>query len=74
MTDQEKLEAIADSMEMNVEELSQDMVLEEIENWDSIAVLSIIAVINDKFNRFPSADEIHTYKTVGDLMGAMHDN
>ena len=71
MTDQEKLEAIADSMEVEIDDLSEDTVLESLENWDSIAVLSIIAVINDRLGRFPSSDEILSYRTVGELMGAM---
>ena len=36
-----------------------------------LAILSIIAVINEKFNRYPSAEEIKQYKTVQNLMDAM---
>ena len=71
MTEQEKLQSIADSVEMEAEELQKDMILADLENWDSVAVLSIIAVINENFNRFPSAEEIMSYKTIGDLMDAM---
>lgn len=71
LTEQEKMQAIADSVEMELEEISADMILSDIENWDSVAVLSIIAVINERFNRFPSAEEIMSFKTVGDLMAAM---
>ncbi len=71
MNDQEKLECIAESVEMDVSEINPDTVLAEMENWDSVAVLSIISVINEKFNKFPSAAEILKYTTVGDLMNAM---
>ena len=71
MTDNEKMQCIADSVEMEPDELGLDTLLSELENWDSVAVLSIIAVINEKLGRFPSADEILSYKTVGDLMKAM---
>ena len=71
MTNEEKIQAIADSVEMEADELAEDTVLSDLENWDSVAVLSIIAVINEHFNRFPSADEILSYRTVGDLMLAM---
>ena len=70
MTREEKIETIADILELEIEELEDDMVLEDIETWDSVAVLSVIAVINDKFNRFPLAEEIREYKTVADLMSA----
>ncbi len=71
MTDQEKLELIAESVDMEVEDLSPDMVLEEIEDWDSVAVLSIIAVFNEKFNKQVSAATIMSYKTVQELMDGM---
>lgn len=71
MSNEEKMEYIAESVEMEVDELSEDTVLNDLENWDSVAVLSIIAVINEKFDRYPKAEEILTYKTVGDLMNAL---
>ena len=71
MSEKEKLEYIAESMEMGLEELNPKQVLEELENWDSVAVLSIIAVINEKFERYPKAEEILSCKTVQDLMDAL---
>ena len=71
MTEQEKLETLADILELDEEEISRDTVLEECEAWDSIAVLSVISVMNEQFNRFPHADEIRQYATVRDLMDAL---
>ncbi len=68
MTELEKLECIAECVEMDAEDLNPDMVLDDLENWDSVAVLSIIAIINEKYNRFPSAEKILAYSTVRDLM------
>ena len=56
---------------MDVEELSRDTRFADLENWDSVAVLSIIAAINENFGRYPSAEEILSYKTVKDLMDYM---
>lgn len=70
MTREEKIETIADILELEEEEVREDMVLDEIETWDSVAVLSVIAVINEKFDRFPLAEEIRAYKTIKDLMAA----
>lgn len=66
-----KLELIADILEMEEGELKEDMVLDELETWDSVAVLSMISVMNEKFDRYPLADEIKAYKTIRDLMDAM---
>ena len=71
MTKQEKIEALADILEMDESDITDDLVLDECETWDSIAVLSVISIINEQFNRFPHAEEIKEYRTVGDLMGAM---
>lgn len=70
MSNEEKMEFIAESVEMEVEELTPDMVLEDLDNWDSVAVLSVISIINEKFDRYPDATEILGYKTIGDLMEA----
>ncbi len=71
MTYEERIAAIAECVEMEPEELTPEVVLEDLENWDSVAVLSIIAVISENFGRFPSADEIMQYKTVADLAAAL---
>lgn len=72
MTEEEKLESIADVLEMETDDISRETILEECEAWDSIAILSVISIINEEFNRFPHADEIKAYKTVGDLMDVMN--
>ena len=72
MTEEEKVESIADVLEMETDEISRETILEECEAWDSIAILSVISIINEEFNRFPHADEIKAYKTVGDLMDVMN--
>lgn len=68
MTEKERVEIVADILEMTADELSKDMVLEDIDTWDSIAVLSVISVMNEKYNRYPMAKEIQKNKTVGDLI------
>lgn len=68
MTREEKLEIIADILEVNLEEVNEECILDDFDTWDSVAVLSVISVINEKFNRFPHASEIRQYKTVKDLM------
>jgi acyl carrier protein len=71
MTREEKLEIIADILEVDTEELLRDDVLENYETWDSIAVLEVISVMNEKFNKFPHASEIQEYKTVTSLLEHM---
>lgn len=68
MGKEEKLAAIAEALDVDVEEISEDDVLESYDTWDSVAVLTLISFINDKFNRFPHASEIAELKTVKDVI------
>ncbi|MCH5265271.1 MAG: acyl carrier protein [Lachnospiraceae bacterium] len=71
MTSEEKMEIIADILEVDLEDVKEESVLEDYETWDSVAVLSVISVMNEEFNKFPHASEIREYKTVKDLMDNM---
>ena len=72
MTEQEKMEELVDVLEMDLGEFDRDTVLEEVETWDSVAVLSFIAFMNEKFDKIFHASEIAVCKTVGVLMDMMH--
>lgn len=71
MNREEKLEIIADILEVEPDELEEDMVLEDFETWDSVAVLSVIAMMDEKFGKYPHASEIRQYIRVIDLMNSM---
>lgn len=71
MTREEKIEIIADILEVEPEEVQEDMVLEDFETWDSVAVLSVIAMMDEHFGKYPHASEIRSYIKVGDLMENM---
>ena len=47
------------------------MVLEDFETWDSVAVLSVIAMMDEHFGKYPHASEIRSYVKVSDLMKNM---
>lgn len=71
MDREEKLEIIADILEVEPDELEEDMVLDDFETWDSVAVLSVIAMMDEKFGKYPHASEIRQYIRVIDLMNSM---
>lgn len=71
MSREEKLEIIADILEVDTDELEEDMLLEDFETWDSVAVLSVIAMMDEKFGKYPHASEIRQYIKVIDLMNHM---
>lgn len=68
MNEQEKLQVIADILEVEVGDFSEDDLLEEFESWDSVAILSVISVISEQTGRFLHASEISKLSTVRDLL------
>ena len=71
MKREEKIEIIAEILEDEPDEVQEDMVLEDFETWDSVAVLSVIAMMDEHFGKYPHASEIRSYIKVGDLMKNM---
>ena len=62
----EIIEAIAELVEE--EEINEQDILNEFEEWDSLTILSIIAFFNEKYNITMSATEINNSKTVDGLL------
>ncbi len=71
MTREEKIETIADILEIEPEEVKEDAVLEEFDTWDSVAVLGVISAVSEETGQFLHADEILQLKTIGDLFGVL---
>ncbi len=67
----EKLEMLKEVLEMEDEELTEDMSLSDLENWDSMAKLSLIVMINDEFGKKLSGDQVKAFKTVKDILDVM---
>lgn len=71
MTNQEKLEKIAEIMDLEPEEIKEDAILAEYDEWDSVAVLSFIALMDEEFGKEVRGGEIRKLITVKDLMNIM---
>ena len=71
MTNQEKIELIEDLLEVDEGSLTEDTLLKGLEEWDSIAALTLIAMLDEKFNRIVSGDEVKALTTVRDILDYM---
>lgn len=71
MTREEKIEIIADILEIEPEEVSEDASLEKFEAWDSVAVLGVISAVSEETGKYLHADEILQLKTIGDLFSVL---
>ena len=71
MDNEKKLELLADTFDCDVENLRAELVLEDLENWDSMTKLALIVLMDDEFGKTLTSNDIKNFKTVGDVMAYM---
>ena len=71
MSNQEKLEKLAEIMDLEVEEIKEDAILADIDEWDSVAALSFIALMDEEFGKAVKGAEIRQFVTIKDVLDAM---
>ncbi|MGN0154417.1 MAG: hypothetical protein ACI4A3_08185 [Lachnospiraceae bacterium] len=70
MTKNDLLVELAEMMDYE-EELSEDMELSEIEEWDSLAKLSLMAMAKKDFAKTLTAAQIKAFVTVEDICNSL---
>ena len=68
MTEQEKIERIADVLDQDPGALNADTRLDEI-GWDSMGMLSVIALAKT-YGKSITGSQIRAFETVGDIIQA----
>lgn len=71
MTEQEKLALLEETLEVDEGSLTPDMHLDDIDEFNSMAVLSLIVMFEDEFDKKISGKEIKKYITVADILKEM---
>lgn len=71
MTDREKLALLEDMLELDEGDLTLDKELDDIDEYDSMAKLSLIVLMEDEFGVKLTGDIIKGFKTVGDIVAMM---
>lgn len=66
MSEKEKLVLLEEIMDVE-EELQPDMVLEDIEEWDSLSTLALAAKVRELYGENLTRQEIVNFKTVKDI-------
>ena len=72
MSIEQKMELIADILDVDVEELSPEKELAEFD-WDSVAILSFIAMMDEEFGKEMKGAEIKKFITIQDALNAMEE-
>ena len=71
MSMEKKLELIAEILDVEAEELTPETKLAELENWDSVAALSFIAMMDEEFGKEIKGAEIKKFVTIQDALDVM---
>lgn len=72
MTQEEKITLLEDAIEAKSGSISTDTPLESIEEWDSLAKLSLLAMFYEHFERELPLDLLNSFVTAGDILAEMH--
>jgi acyl carrier protein len=68
---QEKLNALEDMMELDEGILSPETSLDDIEEWDSLAALSLVVLLKEEFDKKITGQEIRAFQTIRDILNVM---
>ena len=71
MSNEKKIELIAEVTDIEPETLTPETELSSLVEWDSIALISFIAMMDDEFEKVVKGTEVKEKKTVADLMAMM---
>lgn len=71
MDEIQKLRMLEEIMELDEGSLTPDMALEDLESWDSMTHLSLIALLDDEFGKQVSSEDISKFKEVSDILAIM---
>lgn len=71
MTAEEKLALIAETLDADASNIKPEVELKSLDEWDSMGVISTIAMLDKKFGKILSAEEISELKTVQDIINLM---
>lgn len=71
MTVKEKLNILEELLFIEKDTLDEDTELSDLNEWDSMAVISAIAMFDSVFGKEITSEEIKRFKTVKDIIDKM---
>ena len=68
---QEKLALIEEVLDVEAGSLTQETMLADVEEWDSIAALSLIVMLDEKFEKTVSGAQMKAMASISDILAYM---
>ncbi len=67
----DKMELLAELFELEVDEFNPQTVLDDLEEWDSLAAISYVVMMDEEFGKVANPSDIKNFKTVQDILDTM---
>jgi len=71
LTLQEKLAALEEIMELDNGTLTPQMLLDDVDEWDSMSALSFVVLMKDEFDKTVTGQQIRALQTIQDILNVM---
>lgn len=66
-----KIQLLADMFELEADEFTPETVLDDLEEWDSLAAISYVVMMDEEFGVVADPNNIKEFKTVQDILDSM---
>jgi acyl carrier protein len=73
MTNQEIFNLIEDALELELNSLTEDVLLTDIPEYDSMAKLSIIILCDEEFGKKLTGERMREFNRLGDILKFMQE-
>lgn len=71
MTNEEKIRLLEETFEMDENTLSEETLLDDVVEYDSMSKLSLIVLLDEEFGKKLTGEQINEFKTVKDILDFM---
>ena len=71
MTNEEKIALLEDMLELETGALTPETVIADIDEYDSMAKLSLIVLMDDECGKKLTGEQIREFKTIQDILDFM---
>ena len=68
---EQKIELIAELLELEVSDFTPETNLDDLEEWDSLAAISYVVMMDEKFGVVAKPSDIKNFHTIQDILDSM---
>ena len=68
---EQKMELIAELLELEVSDFTPETNLDDLEEWDSLAAISYVVMMDEHFGVTANPNDVRNFKTVQDILDSM---